>query len=138
MHLALDGIGRDLIRLVHVEVAAVGLSVRLSTRTLAKASTAAAGVSLGVSVGMRRRAVADDVDAAAAEAVAVNGVTAWQMLHGMAKVRSGGTIVVLGANGGVGSVLVQLALHAGIAVIGTASPHHHPSLRKLGRSAGDC
>ena len=35
---------------------------------------------------------------------------------------AGQTIVVLGANGGVGSTLVQLARHAGIAVIGTASP----------------
>ncbi len=66
------------------------------------------------------------------ETVAVNGVTAWQMLHRSAKVRSGGTIVVLGANGGVGSTLAQLARHAGIKVIGTASPRHHDTLRELG------
>ena len=39
----------------------------------------------------------------------VNGITAWQMLHRKARVRAGQTIVVHGANGGVGSVLVQLA-----------------------------
>ncbi|MFE7033586.1 medium chain dehydrogenase/reductase family protein, partial [Streptomyces sp. NPDC057621] len=76
--------------------------------------------------------VPDEIDPAVAETVTVNGVTAWQMLHRTAKVRSGQTIVVLGANGGVGSTLVQLARHAGITVIGTASPRHHDALRKLG------
>lgn len=72
------------------------------------------------------------VSAAAAETVVVNGITAWQMLHRLAKVRSGGTIVVLGANGGVGSTLVQLARHAGIRVIGTAAQRHHHAVRELG------
>ena len=58
--------------------------------------------------------VPDGVDAADAETVVVNGITAWQMLHRTARVRAGATIVVLGANGGVGSTLVQLARHAGI------------------------
>lgn len=73
-----------------------------------------------------------DLDVAAVEAVVVNGVTAWQMLHRTAKVPAGGTIVVLGANGGVGSVLVQLARQSGITVIGTASPRHHATVRELG------
>ncbi|MBZ6200954.1 medium chain dehydrogenase/reductase family protein [Streptomyces olivaceus] len=81
--------------------------------------------------------VPDGIDPAAAETVIVNGVTAWQMLHRTAKVRAGGTIVVLGANGGVGSTLVQLARHAGITVIGTASPRHHEALRELGVSPVD-
>ncbi len=81
--------------------------------------------------------VPDGVDAAAAETVAVNGVTAWQMLHRTAKVRSGGTIVVLGANGGVGSTLVQLARHAGIKVIGTAATRHHDAVRALGATPVD-
>ena len=67
-----------------------------------------------------------------AETVVVNGVTAWQMLHGKAKVRAGQTVLVLGANGGVGSTLVQLARHAGMTIIGTASPRHHDALRELG------
>lgn len=82
-------------------------------------------------------AVPDGVDAAAAETVVVNGITAWQMLHRVAKMRSGGTIVVLGANGGVGSTLVQLARHAGITVIGTASARHHEAVRKLGATPVD-
>ncbi|MFS8199470.1 medium chain dehydrogenase/reductase family protein [Streptomyces sp. CWNU-52B] len=81
--------------------------------------------------------VPDEVDSAAAETVAVNGITAWQMLHRIAKVRTGGTIVVLGANGGVGSTLVQLARHAGITVIGTASERHHETVRELGATPVD-
>jgi NADPH2:quinone reductase len=81
--------------------------------------------------------VPDGVDAADAETVVVNGITAWQMLHRTARVRPGATIVVLGANGGVGSTLVQLARHAGITVIGTASPRHHPALRELGATPVD-
>ncbi|MFF5564462.1 medium chain dehydrogenase/reductase family protein [Streptomyces sp. NPDC012623] len=81
--------------------------------------------------------VLDGVEAAAAETVLVNGITAWQMLHRTAKVRPGGTVVVLGANGGVGSTLVQLARHAGITVIGTASPRHHTTVRELGATPVD-
>jgi NADPH:quinone reductase-like Zn-dependent oxidoreductase len=39
------------------------------------------------------------LDPAAAETVVVNGITAWQMLHRKARVRSGQTILVHGANG---------------------------------------
>src|SRR6476619_1094643 len=39
--------------------------------------------------------VPDEVDAADAETVVVNGITAWQMLHRTARVRPGATIVVL-------------------------------------------
>ncbi|MGR6913917.1 medium chain dehydrogenase/reductase family protein [[Actinomadura] parvosata] len=67
-----------------------------------------------------------------AETVVVNGITAWQMLHRKARVRGGQTILVHGANGGVGSVLVQLALAAGVRVIGTASARHHDALRERG------
>ncbi|CAM5608278.1 NADP-dependent oxidoreductase OS=Streptomyces alboniger OX=132473 GN=CP975_06760 PE=4 SV=1 [Streptomyces alboniger] len=70
--------------------------------------------------------------AATAETAVVNGVTAWQMLHRKARVRAGRTILVHGANGGVGSLLVQLALAAGAHVIGTASARHHEALRRLG------
>ncbi|MFD5830294.1 medium chain dehydrogenase/reductase family protein [Lentzea sp. NPDC060358] len=72
------------------------------------------------------------VSPSAAETVLVNGVTAWQMLHRRAEVEAGDTVVVLGANGGVGSTLVQLARHAGATVIGTAAERHHDRLRALG------
>jgi NADPH:quinone reductase-like Zn-dependent oxidoreductase len=77
------------------------------------------------------------VDPAEAETVVANGITAWQMPHRFAKVRAGGTILVHGANGGVGSTLVQLARHAGITVIGTASPRHHDKAAALGATPID-
>ncbi|MER5575188.1 medium chain dehydrogenase/reductase family protein [Streptomyces massasporeus] len=76
--------------------------------------------------------VPEGVGAAEAETLVVNGITAWQMLHRKARVRAGHTVVVHGANGGVGSVLVQLALAAGARVIGTASARHHDALREQG------
>ncbi|WP_426367837.1 medium chain dehydrogenase/reductase family protein [Streptomyces sp. E-08] len=76
--------------------------------------------------------VPDGLGAAEAEALVVNGITAWQMLHGRARVRAGATVLVHGANGGVGTVLVQLARAAGATVIGTASARHHDALRALG------
>lgn len=72
------------------------------------------------------------IGAAEAETLVVNGITAWQMLHRKAHVRAGHTVVVHGANGGVGSVLVQLAQAAGARVIGTASARHHDALRERG------
>lgn len=81
--------------------------------------------------------VPEGVGAVAAETAVVNGITAWQMLHRKARVRAGQTVLVHGANGGVGSVLVQLALAAGARVIGTASPRHHDTLRALGVSPVD-
>ncbi|GAA3273552.1 zinc-binding dehydrogenase [Dactylosporangium vinaceum] len=81
--------------------------------------------------------VPDGVGADEAETLVVNGLTAYQMLHGSAKVRAGQTVLVLGASGGVGSILVQLARLAGVRVIGTASPRHHEALRALGAEAID-
>ncbi|TQJ92334.1 medium chain dehydrogenase/reductase family protein [Streptomyces sp. SLBN-31] len=72
------------------------------------------------------------ISAAEAETVVINGITAWQMLHRKARVRAGQTVLVHGANGGVGSVLVQLAQAAGAKVIGTASARHHAALREQG------
>src|SRR3954449_8158169 len=74
----------------------------------------------------------DGVDPAAAETVVVNGITAWQMLHRKARVQAGGTILVHGANGGVGSPLVQRARHAGIGVLGTCSARNADAVRALG------
>ena len=45
---------------------------------------------------------------------------------------AGGTLLVNGAAGGVGSAAVQLAVARGARVIGTASPANHDYLRSLG------
>ena len=76
--------------------------------------------------------VPDGLSPEDAETVVVNGVTAWQMLHRAAHVQPGQTVLVFGANGGVGGILVQLAQHHGVAVIGAASPRHHDALRAAG------
>ncbi|MEV5186329.1 medium chain dehydrogenase/reductase family protein [Streptomyces werraensis] len=81
--------------------------------------------------------VPEGISAAEAETVVINGITAWQMLHRKARVRAGQTVLVHGANGGVGSVLVQLAQAAGAKVIGTASARHHAALRERGVSPID-
>lgn len=77
------------------------------------------------------------LDAADAETFVVNGITAWQMLHRKARVRPGGTILVHGASGGVGTTLVQLARAAGIHVIGTASARNADVVTALGATALD-
>ncbi|MEV0358157.1 zinc-binding dehydrogenase [Nocardia sp. NPDC050697] len=74
----------------------------------------------------------DGLDPAEAETLVVNGITAWQLLHRTARTPRGATILVHGANGGVGSVLVQLARAAGITVIGTASARNADAVRALG------
>lgn len=77
-------------------------------------------------------AVPADVGPAEAETLVVNGITAWQMLHRVAQVQPGQTVLVLGANGGVGTTLVQLAREAGARVIASAAARHHAALTSLG------
>ena len=76
--------------------------------------------------------VPEGLDPAEAVAAVTNGVTAWQMVHRAAKVRPGQTVLVHGASGGVGTLLVQLARLAGAKVIGTASASKHDHVRALG------
>src|SRR4029077_7145350 len=45
---------------------------------------------------------------------------------------AGDTLVVSNAAGGVGSLVVQLAIAAGVSVIGLSSPAHHPWLKLRG------
>jgi NADPH2:quinone reductase len=61
----------------------------------------------------------------------LTGITAYQTLH-VANVVAGETVLVHGAAGGVGSMVVQLAVAAGAHVIGTASEPSHAYLRELG------
>ncbi|MEU2025238.1 NADP-dependent oxidoreductase [Streptomyces sp. NPDC016469] len=60
------------------------------------------------------------------------GLTAYQVLHRVLRVQEGETVLVHAAAGGVGSLAVQLARHAGCRVIGTASERNHEHLRTLG------
>jgi NADPH:quinone reductase-like Zn-dependent oxidoreductase len=76
------------------------------------------------------------VSAVAAETVIINGLTALRVLRRTRAV-AGDTIVVFAAAGGVGSVLVQLAVRAGIRVIGTAGAGQQERLRALGAAPID-
>jgi NADPH2:quinone reductase len=81
--------------------------------------------------------VPDGLDPGVAVAVTTNGVTAWQMVHEVARVRAGQTVLVHGASGGVGTLLVQLAVAAGARVVGTASVGKHEAVRALGAEPVD-
>jgi NADPH:quinone reductase-like Zn-dependent oxidoreductase len=65
-------------------------------------------------------------------ALVLDWVTAYQMLHHVAHVKSGQRIFVHGLSGGVGGALLALARVGGAEVWGTASPTKHPALRALG------
>lgn len=72
-----------------------------------------------------------EIDPAVAVSLVVNGVTARQLLRASG-IRSGRTALVLGAGGGIGTLLTQLAAAEGIRVIGTASARRHADLAHLG------
>lgn len=61
----------------------------------------------------------------------VAGVTAWGAVHSV-RLEKGESVVISGAAGGVGSLAVQLARHAGASVIGLASDSNHEWLRSHG------
>jgi NADPH2:quinone reductase len=67
-----------------------------------------------------------------AAAVILNYVTAWQMIHRVAKVRPGQSALVTGAAGGVGTAALQLLRLAGVKVFGAASAAKHDTVRRLG------
>jgi NADPH:quinone reductase-like Zn-dependent oxidoreductase len=70
-----------------------------------------------------------DVEAAGA---ILNYVTAWQMIHRVARVASGQTALVTGAAGGVGTAALQILRLAGVKTYGAASAKKHETVRKLG------
>src|SRR5271168_4396562 len=67
-----------------------------------------------------------------AAAVVLNYVTAWQMIHRVAKVQPGRTALVTGAAGGVGTAALQLLRLAGVKTYGASSARKHALLRSLG------
>jgi NADPH:quinone reductase-like Zn-dependent oxidoreductase len=58
--------------------------------------------------------------------------TAYRALYETGNLKSGQTVLIHGAAGGVGSAAVQIAKAAGARVIGTASSNNHAYLRALG------
>lgn len=76
--------------------------------------------------------VPEGIDLAEAVALALDGVTAWQLLHRAARVRRGDRILVHGAAGGVGTLLVALARLDGIETFGTVSARKRAVAEGLG------
>ena len=76
--------------------------------------------------------IPDGVPDRDAAAVILNFVTAWQMIHRVARVRSGGTALVTGASGGVGTAALQLLRLARVKTYGAASLTKHGIVRELG------
>jgi len=67
-----------------------------------------------------------------AAGVPIAAETAYRALHEAGNLKSGQTVLIHGAAGGVGSAAVQIAKAAGAHVIGTASSNNHEFLRSLG------
>jgi synaptic vesicle membrane protein VAT-1 len=67
-----------------------------------------------------------------AAAIPENYVTAWTLLVAMGGLDRGETVLVHNAGGGVGLAALDVALHRGATVIGTASPRKHGFLRERG------
>lgn len=76
--------------------------------------------------------VPDTVDPAQAVALVLNYLTAWQMLHRVARLGAGDTVFIHAASGGVGTAVLELARLAKIRVIGLASAAKHAQVRALG------
>jgi NADPH:quinone reductase-like Zn-dependent oxidoreductase len=72
------------------------------------------------------------LDAAEAVSLVLNYVTAYQMMHRSAKVRSGQRALIHGAAGGVGTALLQLGRLAELRMYGTCSPRGAPVVSALG------
>ena len=65
--------------------------------------------------------VPDGIDLDDAAALTVNYLTAYHMLHSMAGIQKGQTILVYAAAGGVGTAVIQLSKPGGFTVIGLTS-----------------
>lgn len=64
--------------------------------------------------------------------LALAGSTAWLAVHELGRVRSGDKVLVHGGAGGVGQLVIQLAVAAGAEVWATASTGNQDRLRELG------
>ena len=72
------------------------------------------------------------LDPAEAVTLILNYITAYQMMHRSAKVRSGQRVLIHGAAGGVGSALLQLGHLAGLGMYGTCSARGASVVSDLG------
>ena len=81
--------------------------------------------------------VPDGVDPAEAVCVPLSYLTAFQMLTRCRRFAPGVTILAIGASGTVGTALLDLARHFGLAAIGTCSAVNIPAVERFGAAAVD-
>ncbi len=81
--------------------------------------------------------VPDGIDPIEASCLPLNYLTAYQLLHDVAKVTAGQRILVYGAAGGVGTALLQLGRLAGLQVYGAASSSKQEIVKRLGATPLD-
>jgi NADPH2:quinone reductase len=72
------------------------------------------------------------LDAAEAVSLILNYITAYQMMHHSAKVKSGQRVLIHGASGGVGTALLQLGKLSGLEMYGTCSSKGASAVSELG------
>lgn len=73
-----------------------------------------------------------DTDPAKTVSLVLNYVTAHQLLHRIARAAPGGSVLVHGAAGGVGTAVLELARRADLRVYGTASTSKGDLVERLG------
>lgn len=74
----------------------------------------------------------DSLDDVTAAGLALVGITATVAVEQLAKVKSGDTVLIHGAGGGVGQLMTQLAVARGATVLASASSRHHEKLVGFG------
>jgi len=74
----------------------------------------------------------ETIDPSEAVALILSYTTAYQMLHRIAKMTAGKTILIHGAGGAVGIALLQLGKLLNLKMYGTASKSKHDLVRKFG------
>jgi NADPH:quinone reductase-like Zn-dependent oxidoreductase len=77
------------------------------------------------------------LDPAEAVCLVLNYVTAYQMLHRVARVKAGDKILIHSAAGGVGTAVIELGRLAGLQMLGTASTGKLELVSRLGCEAID-
>lgn len=81
--------------------------------------------------------VPEDVSDADALGMILSALTPFQMLHRVAKMQAGKSLLIHGAGGAVGTAMLQLAKDAGITAFGTDIAAKHDLIRSLGATPID-
>jgi len=81
--------------------------------------------------------VPSSLDPADVVTVVLNYVSAYQMLHRVAKVKAGDKMLVNGASGGMGTALLELGKLAGLKMYGTASQSKRDVFAQFGATPID-